>query len=325
MKIKNLLDFFYYTKSERRGVAILLLLCTGVFIAPYFYAGPPPEVPKMSNQELVVNASFSSPMKSRTYTKSSFHHWQKRKVRHFIFDPNQVSKEELLELGVTPKVAAIWQKYLNKGGSFRKTEDVQRVYGVSERLYEELKPYIQIQQKRSNFTYEDSKPDYKRKNWENRSYPEAAPNPKTFGSERNFTPRTRKPCEPLDINQSDTSAWDRLPGIGRVLAARITKYREKLGGFYRIEQIAETYGLADSVFQKIRPCLQLSNPDLKPISLNQATFAELNAHPYIDFRTAKAILAYRDQHGKFSSVEELREVKALPEGAYEKLLPYLKI
>lgn len=325
MKIKNLLDFFYYTKSERRGVAILLLLCTGVFIAPYFYAGPPPEVPKMSNQELVVNASFSSPMKSRTYTKSSFHHWQKRKVRHFIFDPNQVSKEELLELGVTPKVAAIWQKYLNKGGSFRKTEDVQRVYGVSKRLYEELKPYIKIQNQRSHFIDEGSKPEYARKSWGDRSYPEATVITKTFGGERSFTPRIRKPCEPLDINQSDTSAWDRLPGIGRVLAARITKYREKLGGFYRIEQIAETYGLADSVFQKIRPCLQLSNPDLKPISLNQATFAELNAHPYIDFRTAKAILAYRDQHGKFSSVEELREVKALPEGAYEKLLPYLKI
>lgn len=325
MKIRNLLDFFYYTKSERRGVAVLLILCTGVFIAPYFYAGTLPEIPKLSNQELAVNVAYSYSLQRKSFIKNRHNHRDKRKVRHFIFDPNQVSQEELLELGVSAKVASIWQKYLNKGGSFRKTEDVQRIYGVSERLYEELKPYIQIQKKQSHFTYEDAKPDFERKNWGDRSFPEVTNNPKNFGSERSFPPRTRRPCEPLDINQSDTSAWDRLPGIGRVLAARITKYREKLGGFYRIEQIAETYGLPDSVFQKIRPCLQLTGQVSKYLSLNQATFAELNAHPYIDFRTAKAILAYRDQHGKFSSVEELKEVKALPEGEFEKLLPYLKI
>ncbi|NJL77073.1 MAG: helix-hairpin-helix domain-containing protein, partial [Saprospiraceae bacterium] len=36
-------------------------------------------------------------------------------------------------------------------------------------------------------------------------------------------------------------------------ANRIVKFREALGGFASVEQVAETYQLPDSTFQKIKP------------------------------------------------------------------------
>jgi competence ComEA-like helix-hairpin-helix protein len=325
MKINNLLDFFYYTKSERRGTVVLLLFCAGIFMVPQFFSGLPPEVPKLSNQELVITASLKEGKGKYTYSEHRYAKKSYRQFKRFVFDPNTVSQSELLALGVSPKVAAIWGKYRSKGGSFRKPEDVSRIYGISEKLFQELAPYVEIKQNKVNHSFETANSADKPGGWNNEVRPESSTFSKYPSNDRGGWNKNRRPCEPIDINQSDTAAWDRLPGIGKVLAARITKYREKLGGFYRIEQIAETYGLADSVFQKIRPCLQLSDPVIKPILLNQATFAELNAHPYIDFKEAKAILAYRDQHGKFSNVEELKEVRVLAEGGYEKLAPYIKL
>jgi DNA uptake protein ComE-like DNA-binding protein len=58
--------------------------------------------------------------------------------------------------------------------------------------------------------------------------------------------------ETVDINKSDSSTWMALPGIGVKLSQRIIAFREKLGGFYDINQVGETYGLADSVFQKLK-------------------------------------------------------------------------
>ena len=60
----------------------------------------------------------------------------------------------------------------------------------------------------------------------------------------------------VNINTADTSAFIALPGIGNKLALRIVNFRDKLGGFYSIDQIGETYGLPDSVFRKIKPILK---------------------------------------------------------------------
>ena len=52
----------------------------------------------------------------------------------------------------------------------------------------------------------------------------------------------------MDVNSADTTALIDLPGIGSKLALRIINFREKLGGFYAIEQLKETYGLPDPAF-----------------------------------------------------------------------------
>ena len=130
---------------------------------------------------------------------------------------------------------------------------------------------------------------------------------------------------PIDINLADTGAFIALPGIGSRLAERIVKFREKLGGFYSIEQIGEVYGLADTVFQKNKPLFQLSSRSFKKININTASLDELKAHPYIRFDIAKSIIAYREQHGAFTSIEDLKKLVLMTDAIYTKVYPYLDL
>jgi competence protein ComEA len=48
-----------------------------------------------------------------------------------------------------------------------------------------------------------------------------------------------------------------------------------------------------------------------PVAVNSATAEQLDTLPGIGPATAAAIIAYRDQHGPFSSVEQLGEVRGI--------------
>ena len=140
-----------------------------------------------------------------------------------------------------------------------------------------------------------------------------------------YFPRTVKRFSETDINLADSAAWSSLPGIGEKLAVRIIRFREKLGGFYQVEQVAETFGLPDSGFQKIKPFLRLSAISLRGINPNSATKEELQSHPYIRWQIAKAIIDYRLQHGGFRTIDELLQLAQMDAARFEKLKPYLTL
>lgn len=127
----------------------------------------------------------------------------------------------------------------------------------------------------------------------------------------------------IEINSADTSAFIALPGIGSKLAARIVLFREKLGGFVRVDQIKEVYGLKDSVVQIILPMLKCDTSLMKKIRINTATEEELKAHPYIRWKLAKAIVSYRDQHGQFTSSADLGNIHSVDSVSLSRLLPYI--
>jgi competence ComEA-like helix-hairpin-helix protein len=92
-----------------------------------------------------------------------------------------------------------------------------------------------------------------------------------------------------------------------------------------VAQVGETFGLPDSTFQKIKQFLKLENISIRKININTATVEELKAHPYIKWGLANPIVAYRNEHGPFSKVEDIKKVMAVTEEVYSKLLPYLSI
>ena len=145
-------------------------------------------------------------------------------------------------------------------------------------------------------------------------------------SPNNYSPRTYlRRHTVIDINTADTTAWIALPGIGNKLAARIVNFRDKLGGFYSIDQVAETYGLADSVFQPIKQYLKLENKSVKKININTATVDQLKTHPYIRYALANSIITYRNEHGIFPSVNDLRKIMAVTDNILNKVSPYLTV
>ena len=144
-------------------------------------------------------------------------------------------------------------------------------------------------------------------------------------SNRIYTMRKVRKYEVLDINLADTAAYIALPGVGNKLALRIVSFREKLGGFYSIDQVGETYGLSDSSFQKIKQYLVVNTTYVKKINVNTASLETLKAHPYIRYAIANAIIAYRNEHGYFASMEDIKKIQVISDELFKKLLPYLSI
>ena len=313
--MKNFLDFFYYTKTERKACVLLLILCVAAFVLPGW-------LDFSQHHHLTILANAPRPVQAKvewnkprygSYSKSKYKYgtpYPKKEgkiVASFsVFDPNTVSLDQLLKMGLNKRSASIWIKYTSKGGHFKKVEDVLKIYGLPEDWFAQAKSYIQIQ----------AKPDQGI----------GTPEKSSFSSfeDKKFSKKGAQPCIPIDVNTADTAAWQSLRGIGKVLANRIIKFREKLGGFYQVDQVKETFGLADSVYQKIRPCLQLNAPTLKPLLINQASFNELAGHPCLGFKAAKAIMNWKDQHGPFGKMEDLEGLVALEPGKFEKLKPYVQ-
>ena len=217
----------------------------------------------------------------------------------FKFDPNTISEDEWKKLGVKEKTIATIKNYLSKGGKFRQPEDIQKIWGLREDQVSRLLPYVDIKEKVSG------------------SQPKKEYVPVVFERKRSLVT--------VDINISDTTAWIALPGIGAKLSNRIVNFRDKLGGFYSIDQVAETFGLPDSVFQKIKPGLILTNKNLKQININTATLDELKQHPYIRYNLANLIIQYRAQHGNFSSVADIKKIMTVTDEIYNKLSAYLVV
>jgi DNA uptake protein ComE-like DNA-binding protein len=143
---------------------------------------------------------------------------------------------------------------------------------------------------------------------------------------RTYTPFPERPARKpviVAINAADSAAWEALPGIGPVLAARIVRFRDKLGGFYSITQVAETYGLADSTFKKIQSSLRADSVSLKKVNINKMDEQSLAKHPYIRYKLARLIIRYRSVHGPFSGPEALMNIPLVDDSIYRKLEPYI--
>lgn len=132
-----------------------------------------------------------------------------------------------------------------------------------------------------------------------------------------------RPMLVISLDNADSVVLEKLPGIGPVLSARIIKYRDKLGGFYEVDQLREVYGLSDSVFSKIAPLLRLEGNRIKKIAINSASEEELRKHPYLQWKLAKQLIKFREAHGSFEEVKDLEEIWGLDRDKLKKLIPYL--
>ncbi len=119
-------------------------------------------------------------------------------------------------------------------------------------------------------------------------------NPNSFKHSDKATRRSAKTDEMVELNSADTTRLKQLRGIGSGYAKMIVSYREKLGGFYRAEQLLEVYKFPDETYQKIKNQLQVDTTLIRKIKVNTATVKELKAHPYISYYQALSIVENRE-------------------------------
>ncbi len=129
--------------------------------------------------------------------------------------------------------------------------------------------------------------------------------------------------ETISLNSTDTAEWKRVPGIGTVYASRIVKYRERLGGFARKEQLLEVYGLEGELYARIAPYIEVSG-SVRKLAVNQLEFKELLRHPYLSYKQVQAIVNLRHRKGGVDSIQELGMLDEFTSDDIYRLEPYLE-
>ena len=311
-------EYFTFTKKERVGILVILTLILVFtllpFLFPYFitekkydHTAFEKEIAALKIKQADSSQKFQEKdfdkENSPSYNRASEKNYYEAPVKAslFYFDPNTLSGEGWKKLGIREKTITTIQNYISKGGKFYKPEDISKIWGLHKDEVQRLLPFVSILQQ--------TIPVYPgKKIFDNKSYPKII-----------------YKIIPVDINTADTTAFIALPGIGSKLANRIINFRDKLGGFYKVEQVAETFALPDSTFQKIKANLILTSATVKKININTATLDEMKIHPYIRYNLASAIVQYRLQHGVFLTISDIKKIMMVTEEIYLKLAPYLSV
>ena len=124
-------------------MVVLLVLIALVLIAPYVY--------QWYNKDSTINVNeFNKALAALNNANlSPKNDLKSQKIALFKFNPNTASVGDWQQLGITAKQVAIIKNYTTKGGSFRKAEDLQRIYGFTKIDYARLAPFIIIPEERA--------------------------------------------------------------------------------------------------------------------------------------------------------------------------------
>lgn len=232
-----------------------------------------------------------------------------RPIEPFYFDPNELSLDSFMLLGVPPFLAQRIVNYRNAGGSFEEVNGLKNIYDFPDSLFQSLKPYILIRPSTNRV------PQLVKERLETIE--------KGVSDLVDSTITTPEKKLRIPLNSADTIQFKKLRGIGSVYANRIVKYRKILGGFSDIEQLKEVYGVSDSLFISFKDQLIIRDSVLAKIKINLSTFKEINAHPYISYEQTKEIFNAKSKIGKFRSKSDLINLKSFDSLQVMRLLPYI--
>ncbi|MFN3951069.1 MAG: helix-hairpin-helix domain-containing protein [Thermaurantimonas sp.] len=214
-----------------------------------------------------------------------------KKEELFLFNPNTADSLELIRLGFKPWQASNLLRYRQRGGKFYKREDLKRLYGIDSAFYSQIESFIDL----PPLVYEQGTNE--------------------------LAGRTKK----VNLNASDSLDLISLPGIGPVLAGRLIRYRNALGGYIDAEQLLEVYGLDSLRWSDLLPYIEIDTAAIRKININTAEESDLARHPYIRKGLAREIVAFRKNFRMFKSVKEISNLSLAKNKDLSKLYPYLSI
>jgi DNA uptake protein ComE-like DNA-binding protein len=219
-------------------------------------------------------------------------------IRISAFNPNKISKVEWLSMGLPLPAFESLERYRQKGGIFRRPDQVYKIPHLSRLLAAQLEALVRL--------------DTGRKGGRNFKVSSSAK-------------KSRGPQGPFDLNLADSLQLKSVFGIGSRTASRILEYRRNLGGFVKEEQLYEIWGLDSLVAEELMDMAYLGSANgIRFINPNNATEEELALHPYIRKGLARLIVRYRKQHPPYARPEDLLGIRLFRTEQLEKLKPYLR-
>lgn len=307
--MKNKLTFIQ--RSDRRASIILLGMAIAAVGGFIFFGSHYTRTALDTADTLIVDSLHRYIPRRRTPPAGYYKTADGRRAELFAFDPNTADSTDLLRLGLQPWQVRSVYHYRAKGGIYRKPADFARLYGLTQKQYRELEPYIHISSDYSPVSelalargydpYHESKP-YKEYDRDTLRYP-----------------LKLKAGQTIDLSIADTTQLKKVPGIGSGYARAIMSYGKRLGGYVRVEQLREIDGFPVEALAYFR----MGSVHTQKLNVNKLSVQQLRRHPYINFYQARAIEEFRRLRGPIKDIGELRLSPDFPPEAIERLRPYV--
>ncbi len=286
---------YYLNKKERLGIISLLIILTLTTLIPLLWRPPESKFFQADGVDQKLRFEKSDNAIKQTYDSKTYKHSNTKKVIPSKFNPNTMNESLALKIGFTKKLYNTLYNYRKKGGKFKNPEDLKKLYGMDSTLYNQILPYIELNNEI-----------------------------KVFKKDTNQTFQSKilsQPKEKIEINNTSIEQLVNLPCLGPKLSERIIKFRDALGGFNSLTQIAEVYGLSDSCYTILKSLLEC-NSIIRHLAINHLDIDELESHPYVNRKQANFIVQYRRQHFRINNINEMRDTKYFEESWLNKMSPY---
>ena len=238
-----------------------------------------------------------------------------REVTPFPFDPNRISYDSLMNMQLSEYVCRNIVSYREAGGIFYRPEDMEKIYGLEQDVFETLLPFIQISAEflpgfnKDTIIYRDRK---------NLGQAELD------SIRKDYIPAWKNELS-VEINSADSASLLSIPGIGPWYAGRIIRYRDLLGGFIQPEQLMEVYGMDSARLEQILPYIRIDSTLIHHLDLNSVTFRDLLSHPYLNRQETYAIMQYRDFRDSIKEVENILNNQIIERERFRRVRPYLTV
>lgn len=308
------------TTSQKRGAVLLLVIVVAIAgwqwrVSQLAKQQKLPDLPEKEQQEW--GKSVDTGNKGPTGLRSA--------PTQVQIELNGADTTELMTVkGIGPTFARRIVKYRKLIGGFQSKEELLKVYGIDEERYAGIAPQVYVVPLPGSDTASVDDKGQEEFETEEASIPPKEEFANASPSEPKFTPKVRPELASVDLNTADSTQLVTVPGIGGKTARTLIKYRKRIFFFHSLDQLAEVWGIRPENLERMKPYLRIGPTGAFPhLQVNAHSQEELARHGYLSPKQAGLIIAYRDQHGDFSSVEDLKQIRAIDHALWEKLGPYL--
>jgi DNA uptake protein ComE-like DNA-binding protein len=280
MDFKKVTSYFKFSKAERKGIALLLLLILVLQLGYYFvdfnsFAKDSPD----KLHWLALQAELDSVKEASL----------KAEKKVYPFNPNFITDYKGYTLGMSVVEIDRLHAYRKKGKYVNSPQEFQTITKISDSLLQTISPYFKF-------------PDWVRNKKANTGY--------VYYEKKPLVKKEKKVL--IDINKATHEDLVKIYGIGEGISLRILKFKESLGGFVSMEQMNDVWGLSPEVIQRLNDNFKIASPpEVKKIDINNASLKEIAEFPYFKYTLAKEIVRYRSMNGEIKNATDLTKIKGL--------------
>ena len=291
--MNKIMSHFKFSKKQRSGIFLLLLLIISLECIYFFVDFSTDEVNVDSNELKLFQKEIDS---------LKLVGIEKNKTKLLPFNPNYITDYKGFTLGMTNEEIDRHLNFRKQNKWINSAKEFQEVTKISDSLLLVISPYFKFPEWVNNnesITTSTFVVDTKPKNFDQKQ----------------------------DLNTATAQQLQKINGIGEVLSERIIKYRNRFsGGFIDDIQLTDIYGLSPEVIGRITNQFTVKTPrEINKININKASADELVTVQYIDYEIAHNIIEERTLREGFKTLDELTKVKDFPVNKIEIIKLYLTL